>query len=535
MFRKLLFISLVALCSCSKEEITNTPAVTSPTQILDFDPAKATSTLRDATDIPIGMAISYDEVVKNDATYLNILKSEFDNIVFGYHMKHGAVVKNDGSMDFSKVDEIMGKVGMQTFGHVLAWHSNNNGDYLRSLEVGAAVPSGVNLLKNGNFEDGSGATFTNFTNLVGGTAEGKYEEETKDLPAGSKRALKATVTKAGANAWDMQSLGSEIAVEAGKNYRVSVAVKSLTGSGSFKLIIQKNNYTENKLTFTNSNWNTYTWNFTATEAPTEFKMHFNAEGSYLIDNIVIESVSTSANTSTADITKKVDAALKTWVQGIVKKYPAVKSWDAINEVFTDGTPNLRTGSSTGDTYYWHTYLGRSYIYKTFQYAKEACSDCEFFINDYNLEYNPAKLDSTIALAKELKAAGVPVAGIGTQMHMSINSSREGITSMMKKLAATGMKVRISELDISINPNNTPNYTPSKADYEAQAAMYYFVGKEYITHIPPAQRHGITIWGISDKDTWIVSTFKRPDYPLMWDDKFAKKPAYMGLWRALKGL
>jgi endo-1,4-beta-xylanase len=117
--------------------------------------------------------------------------------------------------------------------------------------------------------------------------------------------------------------------------------------------------------------------------------------------------------------------------------------------------------------------------------------------------------------------------------MSINTPKDGIVSMFQKMAATGLKVRISELDISINPNNTAGFAPTKAMYDAQAAMYNFVVKSYIQYIPAAQRHGITVWGVSDKDSWIPTTFNRPDYPLMWDNNFAKKSAYVGFWRGLK--
>lgn len=532
-----IFFSIAILSACKKEEMAVVNPVPPVVVLSEYDPYTVTGFLKDATDIPLGVAISYEEYTKNGANYASIIKSEFDNVTFGYQMKHGAIVKNSGTLDFTRCDELVNLTGMPIFGHVLAWHQNNNGDYLRSLATGSASSATApNLINNGDFEQGTGNTFTDWSNLVGGNAEGSFTAETIDTEpnTNSKRALKVTVTKAGTNAYDMQSLGPKFTTVAGKQYRVSVSIKSLTGKGQFKLVVQNSAYVENQLTFSANTWVNYVWNVTINETNPQFKLHFNGEGTYLIDNIKIEDVSLLTPPTNAEITKKVDAALKTWVQGNVGHYKdKIKAWDAINEVFTDGTPTLRTGSSTGDTYYWAQYLGRGYIAKTFKYAREVNPDCDLFVNDYNLESNSAKLDSTIGLVKELLSQNVPVTGIGTQMHMSISTPQAGIVSMFQKMAATGLKVRISELDISINPSNAKGFIPTKALYDAQAAMFNFVVKTYIQYVPLAQRFGITVWGVSDKDSWITPTFNRPDFPLMWDANFTKKSAFVGFWKGLK--
>jgi endo-1,4-beta-xylanase len=528
---------ICTLTSCKKEEVVPTKPSTPAVAVSPYDPLTVTGLLKDATDIPLGVAVTTEEFNANGASYANIVKNEFDNVTFGYHMKHGSIVRNNGDLDFTRCDALVNLAGLPIFGHVLAWHQNNNGDYLRSLATGASSNSSApNLLINGDFEQGTGNTFTDWVNLVGGNSEGSFSVETNDTEpnTNSKKALKVTVTKAGTNAYDMQSLGPSFTAVVGKQYRVSASIKAVSGRGRLKLVLQNTAYTENQLNFTTNTWVNHVWNVTLTEPNPQFKLHYNGEGIYLIDNIKIEDVSLLTPPTNAEITKKVDAALKTWVQANVSRYKEkVKAWDAINEVYTDGVPTLRTGSSTGDTYYWAQYLGRSYIAKTFRYAREVNPDCDLFVNDYNLEINTAKLDSTIGLVKELLAQNVPVTGIGTQMHMSINTPRAGIISMFQKMAATGLKVRVSELDISINPSNSANFVPTKALFEEQAAMFEFVVKSYIQYVPAAQRHGITVWGVSDKDSWITPTFNRPDNPLIWDANLAKKPAYVGFYRGLK--
>ena len=136
-------------------------SVTPVVVLSEYDPSTVTGFLKDASDITLGVAISYEEYIRNGSNYASIIKSEFDNVTFGYQMKHGAIVKNNGTLDFTRCDELVNLVGMPIFGHVLAWHQNNNGDYLRSLATGSASSSNaLNLINNGDFEQGTGNTFT---------------------------------------------------------------------------------------------------------------------------------------------------------------------------------------------------------------------------------------------------------------------------------------------------------------------------------------------------------------------------------------
>jgi endo-1,4-beta-xylanase len=105
--------------------------------------------------------------------------------------------------------------------------------------------------------------------------------------------------------------------------------------------------------------------------------------------------------------------------------------------------------------------------------------------------------------------------------------------MFTRLAATGLKVRISELDIRINPSNSSGFTPTQALWEQQAAMYKYVLQSYYSKIPAAQRYGVTVWGVTDNYSWIVLTLGREDHPLLFDQAYRKKFAYAGLWQGLK--
>src|SRR5690606_28914938 len=99
------------------------------------------------------------------------------------------------------------------------------------------------------------------------------------------------------------------------------------------------------------------------------------------------------------VIESLDAAMNEWITGMVTKYKdVVSAWDVVNEPMADGNSGMRTSAtndkvSEGDLFYWQDYLGRDYAVKAFEYAQAADPDAVLFINDCNLEDNPAKLDS----------------------------------------------------------------------------------------------------------------------------------------------
>jgi endo-1,4-beta-xylanase len=120
------------------------------------------------------------------------------------------------------------------------------------------------------------------------------------------------------------------------------------------------------------------------------------------------------------------------------------------------------------------------------------------------------------------------------MHISINTSKSGIDNMFQKLAATGLKIRVSELDVRINPDNTAGFTPTSALLATQADMYKYVVQSFLKNVPASQRYGITVWGVNDGGSWIITSQKQADNPLLFDDNFGKKPAYYSFLLGLKG-
>ena len=120
-----------------------------------------------------------------------------------------------------------------------------------------------------------------------------------------------------------------------------------------------------------------------------------------------------------------------------------------------------------------------------------------------------------------------------QMHIDINADNSNITAALQKLVATGLKIHISELDISVNPNNDPNIVYSNSLQITQAAKFQFIAETYRAVVPPAQQYGITTWDVGDADSWIPYFYNRKDWPLPFDSSYKKKAAYYGYLKGLK--
>lgn len=220
-----------------------------------------------------------------------------------------------------------------------------------------------------------------------------------------------------------------------------------------------------------------------------------------------------------------EALLKDHIQTVVRHYQGqVASWDVVNEAFSDdGT--LRNSI-------WRQKLGDDYLARCFQYAREADPQVLLFYNDYGQEYATRKMQAILDMVADFKKRNIPIDGLGLQLHINVNTSDANIQNLFQKAAATGLKLHVSELDVSVNPKGETTMTYTDDLKEKQASRYELVFRTFRA-LPAAQQHGVTTWNIGDADTWLRSFYKRQDFPLLFDDQYQPKPVYERLVKVLK--
>ncbi|SDL13654.1 Glycosyl hydrolase family 10 [Catalinimonas alkaloidigena] len=263
-------------------------------------------------------------------------------------------------------------------------------------------------------------------------------------------------------------------------------------------------------------------------------------GTVYLDNFVLRKASGGSSAGETVVEKTPEekeqilaGALENWISGMVSNSKThVKAWDVVNEPMDDGQPSkLKTGAGktlASDEFYWQDYLGKDYAVTAFQLARQYGNQGDLlFINDYNLEYNLDKCKGLIDYVAYLESQGATVDGIGTQMHISIDSDKEKIAAMFELLAATGKLIKVSELDVRVNTAE-----PTEDILQRQAEMYRYVVDMYHQYIPEAQRYGITVWGVTDSPanaSWLPGEKQG-----LWNLQFTRKPAYAGFAEGLKG-
>jgi endo-1,4-beta-xylanase len=212
------------------------------------------------------------------------------------------------------------------------------------------------------------------------------------------------------------------------------------------------------------------------------------------------------------------AAFEKHIRAVAGRYRGrIHAWDVVNEAVADDGLGLRDSV-------FRQKLGDSYIAEAFRLARAADPQARLFYNDYGGEGLNAKADRIHTLMRDLLSAGVPIDGVGLQMHISAlgRPSDANIGANMRRLAALGLTVHISEMDVRVS--GVPGSEQTRL--EIQRATYRDVVR--VCALEPACE-AITFWGFTDAHSWI-----RGDSPLLFDAQYLPKPAYHGVLDALRG-
>lgn len=221
--------------------------------------------------------------------------------------------------------------------------------------------------------------------------------------------------------------------------------------------------------------------------------------------------------------------LETHISEVVSHFKGqIYAWDVVNEVLSDRS-GLRTGEEGSK---WFAIAGSDYIDVAFRAARAADPEALLTINDYNLESSPAKRQAMFDLVKGMKARGVPVDVVGLQGHISMyGPSVEDFRQAIRMYAALGVKVQVTELDMSIySGSGEAKKDPSAEILNRQARRYAELFSMFREEAQAGRLDMVMFWGGSDDYTWLDNfpVAGRPDAPLLFDRKLQAKPAFWAI-------
>ncbi|WP_225853809.1 endo-1,4-beta-xylanase [Micromonospora sp. AMSO31t] len=210
--------------------------------------------------------------------------------------------------------------------------------------------------------------------------------------------------------------------------------------------------------------------------------------------------------------ERLRAVLRAHVTAVVSHYrDRVWAWDVVNEALDeDGT--LR------DTL-WLRKLGPGYIADAFRWAHAADPSARLFINDYGTEERSRKSDALLRLVRDLRAQGVPVDGVGFQAHLESARRPAGLAANLRRFAALGVSVAITELDVRVKLPAGP------AQLRQQAAVYRDVLAACLS-VPACV--SLTVWGFTDARSWIPGYHRGYGAACLLDAQYRPKPAHTAM-------
>jgi endo-1,4-beta-xylanase len=198
----------------------------------------------------------------------------------------------------------------------------------------------------------------------------------------------------------------------------------------------------------------------------------------------------------------------------------VIAWDVVNEAWLDDGQSLRPSV-------FLDLLGPGYIDEAFQTARAVDPDARLYYNDYATEGTNAKANAAFDMYVAMQERGVPLDGVGLQMHTgaaNMDPDLAGLEENLSRLGARGLEVVVSEMDVHV----------CGSDLETQATRYHDVVRACLNQ---EACKAVTLWGVTDKYSWLT---RRGDLcgdgvrPLLFDTDYVAKPAYEGFLNALLG-
>jgi endo-1,4-beta-xylanase len=337
----------------------------------------------------------------------------------------------------------------------------------------------------------------------------------------------------------------------------AVNIRSLNGPEADLIIREFSSITpENdmKMGLIHPQENTYNWRNADSIVNFALKHHIKIRGHNLLWHAQAPAWMFKDSAGNQVSKKVLLARLKTHITTVVNHFKGkIYAWDVVNEAIDDNPANYLRNSQ------WYKICGEDFIPKAFEYAHEADPSVALYYNDYNSE-DESKREKIYKLLKSLTDAKIPITGVGLQGHWKLdNPSADLIRKAIDRYASLGLKIQITELDITIRKprkaapagNSTTPMLPMPVDsgltpvlVQQQAERYgqiFEIFRSYKKVIT-----GVTFWNVSDQYSWLdarngglaggaaatVPTTRiiRKAYPLLFDEHLQRKQAY---WSVVK--
>ncbi|GMH76955.1 hypothetical protein TL16_g07246 [Triparma laevis f. inornata] len=223
--------------------------------------------------------------------------------------------------------------------------------------------------------------------------------------------------------------------------------------------------------------------------------------------------------------------LENHVTTVLKYYKGkAVAWDVVNEAISDAAPydlKLNTWNNiTADE------VNTNYVDVAFRAARQADPDAKLFYNDYNVAssqgWSQGKSDAMYNMVKSMLDRGVPIDGVGLQMHVGTGYDLvDGVKANMERYGDLGLEVHITELDLVCSQKNGYDCVWSD-DMEKQQGELYATLLQACLDTEACTN--FETWGFTDAHSWLEDG----THPLPFDENYDQKKAVGSMLDTLAG-
>lgn len=188
-----------------------------------------------------------------------------------------------------------------------------------------------------------------------------------------------------------------------------------------------------------------------------------------------------ADEKAADVKK----AMFAYVDNIMENYgDKVQAWNVASNLIEDLFYSLKSSENmvAADEFYPNDYLDENWVADVCKEIHSKKADAKLFYSEENLLTDAEKTEAAINYINQWNEAGAKIEGIDAKLDVPYNSSslaetKANIDNLLATLKASGLQVRLSDMNVYLADASGTIADQSKAtfeDYKGMAELYAYI-------------------------------------------------------------
>ena len=295
---------------------------------------------------------------------------------------------------------------------------------------------------------------------------------------------------------------SKAATKAGINFGAAITIGDALNPEKIKVITENYNtvVAENNMKWENIHPKRTFYNFGDMDAIANMAIN---NGMKVRGHTFMWHQQNAAYVSSIKDDDELKAHLEEHITKVMEHYKGkIYEYDVANEIFEENGSFRKS--------FWYNRFGEEIYEFAFEVAHKADPDAILILNDYNNENaGYAKSDAQYRFVKKMVEKGIPINGIGMQLHLQENLpfNKDAIRKNVQRYAELGLKVSFTEIDVRVKTPATPEAVKHQQEIFCDLLDIALTEPNVDTFV---------FWGVSDAHTWVPSTFPGYGDPLPLD-------------------